>query len=387
MKSKLLIATIAVLSLFSPTTWAQNPEATKDTFATAKVLESNIVPHQQVNLEFIFYTKDYFSDAPEFSLPTLDNALTIQESSSTSNGYTLIDGVKYTSQVLTVQIYPSKQGVYSIPNIDVTMFTGHEGKETARKYTIQSPVFVAKTPEEFIGKSDFLATSNLDIEEVWSKKKQDTPYKVGDIIKRTITVKADHNNRLTMPSFRFKQPEGVSLLISEPKLTQNKSRGEDYGQAVYVVTYSIDSPGQYTLGAEQWSWWNTTTHSVDSSTFESRKINAGGIPWKKITNIALYLGAALIIILVLGYIIKRSNSVLRQIPSLLSSNLGRSLNMLYNIIDAKQGTDKGLREAVSGKSEQHSADRLLESQFSSNSDQRPPSRIARFILGMRIKRS
>ncbi|UJF17086.1 hypothetical protein L0B53_03950 [Vibrio sp. SS-MA-C1-2] len=61
---------------------------------------------------------------------------------------------------------------------------------------------------------------------------------------------------MLLPTLQADAPDGVSVLLSEPVLSEDYKRGEHFAEIIQVISYSIDRPGHYQLGGEKLTWWD-----------------------------------------------------------------------------------------------------------------------------------
>lgn len=188
--------------------------------------KNEVAPGEQVNLEFTAITEQYFVDSPEYSMPYIANAMVKQERPSVLPGYTYIDGKKYTSQRWSVQVYPNKAGVYLIPSMDVSVFTVGDDLQSVKTALKTKPVaLMVKSPIPMKGKSGYLVSPKVSIEDSWSTNQASERYNKGDILQRTITIKAEDTSSFMMPDFVPSVPDGVSVSLMEPSIPPTMNEG------------------------------------------------------------------------------------------------------------------------------------------------------------------
>ncbi|GEM81198.1 BatD family protein [Vibrio superstes] len=245
----------------------------------------NVAPGEQVNLEFLAATNQYFMDSPEFSAPYISNAMVKQEKTSVVSGFSYIDGEKVASQRWSIQVYPNKEGVYLIPSMTVTLSTVDDELQVVKTQLKTDPVAImVKSPAALKGESGYLVSDKVSIEDDWGLDgaKLAQHFRKGDIVQRRITIKADNTSTFMMPDFAPSAPEGVSVSLMEPQVTSDYLRGNHTTTLVQTVSYSIDKPGQYSLGGEQLTWWNPQQKQAEEWTAKAVNLDAGGIDYHKL---------------------------------------------------------------------------------------------------------
>ncbi|HHP0461233.1 TPA: BatD family protein [Vibrio harveyi] len=319
-------------------------------FAAPKLLFSidkqEVAPGEQVNLEFTAITEQYFVDSPEYSMPYIANAMIKQERSSVLPGYTYIDGKKYTSQRWSIQVYPNKAGVYLIPSMDVSLFTVGDDLHSVKTALKTKPVaLMVKSPIEMIGRSGYLVSPKVSVEDNWSNNQGAKSYNKGDLLQRTITIKAENTSSFMMPDFVPSVPEGISASLMEPNISSNYERGQHSATLTQKISYSIDKPGQYRLGNESVSWWNPDTRKAENWKAESLNIDAGGMDYLKLGKwftayIVAMLGAW---IMRLGWLKIRSS--VSNLKLMLSVDNSSWLNNCYAKINDKEKSPRLLENS------------------------------------------
>ncbi|WP_220753109.1 BatD family protein [Shewanella sp. KT0246] len=323
---------------------------------------SKVAPGQQVNVNLLIATPSYFVDSAEFNLPVVDNALVVNESTYRASGSTMIDGKRYSSQRWSFQIYPNQPGVYSIPPMRVTAFVADdEGKPVAVTKKIQGVVLVAMQPSAMGNSKHYLVSNDVKISDDWSISNSDIKFNdydstnnkiqlgAGDIIERTLQIKASKTSRLTIPSTQFIVPEGVSLMLSEPELESHYNRGNSYATISQHISYSIDEPGQYNLGGETITWWDPVKKIKQQQLLVGKQIDAGGIPWQSIWLIVA--GAMLVVIILFLYKYWQPTlySYKQHLLTMLNGSRAKQISLYYQQLDSNAKQPQAQLCALNGK--------------------------------------
>ncbi|GEA52248.1 hypothetical protein VIN01S_30520 [Vibrio inusitatus NBRC 102082] len=331
------------------------------------VKDEQIVPGQQVNLQFEATTKQYFMDGPQYSLPYVANAMVKQENKSTLSGYSFINDEKFTSQRWSIQVYPNKVGVYLIPSMTVTLTTANEDGNIVKTPLKTKPLaLVVKAPSELKHESNYLVSSKVSVEDVWSSTSETAKkeYERGDIIQRTVTIKAEYTSTFMMPDFVPLAPEGVTVSLLEPALSSHYSRGEHSTTLVQHISYSIDKPGQYALGSEQVKWWNPDNNQLNTWKASAKSIDAGGVDYQKVLRLGMvFLSFMICIYLARLYLIKSKPTIL-IFSRLFSSHGAKWLNSCYS--KASNKTNLRTPLLIDASNNEELVKYSLQSQFQKN---------------------
>ncbi|UJF18069.1 BatD family protein [Vibrio sp. SS-MA-C1-2] len=304
---KLNIKVTLLCLIFSSTVFARNG-------LDLTVEQRDFAPNEQITLSFEAYTDSYFVDSPRVHMPMINHALVKQEDPQTHSGFKIIEGKKFTVQRWKTQIYPSQDGIYTLPEIPVTLtIAGKAGKSVKVALTTKPLALLVKTPKAMIGNKDFITSQRVNISDQWqedSKKVQKSQstqghsnngnsnanvnldlgqkaglnqnrvllnkkYHQGELITRDITITADNTSILTLPDFTPKSQKGIAVILSEPVVSSHYHRGNHYASITQRITYSIEKSGRYHLGGETVSWWNPVIK--EKHTWQAKKVelNAG----------------------------------------------------------------------------------------------------------------
>lgn len=296
----------------------------------------HVAPGEQVNLEFTALTQQYFVDSPNFSMPYIANAMVKRERTSVLSGYTYVDGKKYTSQRWSIQVYPNSKGVYLIPAMSVTLFTVGDDLQTVKTSIKTKPVAImVKAPAGMEKRDGYLVSPKVGVEDSWNLDKAAAHYKKGDIIQRKISITAEDTSGFMMPDFNPIVPEGVSVSMLEPSISSEYARGNHSATLTQTINYSIDKPGQFSLGQEELTWWNPQQQRAENWKADAIKIDAGGIDYSRLSKWLLGSITGLLCVWLLRLVWLRYQPSFTRLEQMLTSDGASWLNACYQKISIK----------------------------------------------------
>jgi hypothetical protein len=90
--------------------------------------------------------------------------------------------------------------------------------------------------------------------------------KLGDVFRRTITQQADQMTGMALAPPSTSAPEGIRVYTGSPEVTDRIERGDFNGTRRDTITYLLQQPGNWTIPAVQYVWFNPTTKELESKT-------------------------------------------------------------------------------------------------------------------------
>jgi len=174
------------------------------------------------------------------------------------------DGVTYAGVRYEFAIYPQEPGSYALASQPVTVTYAADPPNT-RKVDIALPrqKFEAFIPDAAQDLDPFVASDGLAIEQNVERSSPDL--KVGDSIKRIVTVKAAETPAMLLPPPVFAKIDGLALYPGQPTLQDNIDRRSSALSATRTdeATYMLQRAGDYTLPAIDIAWWNARDGKIE----------------------------------------------------------------------------------------------------------------------------
>lgn len=185
------------------------------------------------------------------------------------------NGVSWTVQHWSRNIYPLKEGTFTIPamTIEVTV-AGKDGG--AIKGTLLTEPLQANTivPAEMAGIKGWINAQSLTINEHFSRPLNNL--NPGDVIEHTIITKASGIPAMMLPSPNFIEIDGLARYPSPPKLIDNNNRGQQLSSREDKTTYIVENEGRYLIPAREVFWWNAMENRKEKIQLPEREILTEG---------------------------------------------------------------------------------------------------------------
>ncbi|CAM2154401.1 exported protein of unknown function [Pararobbsia alpina] len=217
-----------------------------------------VVAGTEVKLVVDLLTTTYFTDAPDWPLFNLADAVVSLPDEQATNLSETIDGVRWFGVSRAYRIAPQAAKTFDIAPFVITLHPG--GIDTPVKVTTPALKLIATLPEGAEGMKTFFATTALTATQQIAPAKKDA--QVGEAITRTITQRATGTQAMLVPPVVFTDVEGLQRTAgpaSTHDVTDDRA-GLVAGLRTDSVSYIAQRAGHYTLPAIKVEWWNATTH-------------------------------------------------------------------------------------------------------------------------------
>jgi hypothetical protein len=186
-----------------------------------------------------------------------------------------IDGTEFTVQQHEVQAWPMRAGEQSIPAFNIRFSFKRHPLDTASVpatlATTAIPLTV-KQPLGTEGMGTILSARNLEMTETWSPEPGAEPIKAGAAFTRTVTFTAPDMPGMVFPPFPSGQIDGLGIYSKRRLLDQNE-RGVLTGKRQDEITYVAKRPGQFTIPAARYAWFDLDIQQMRSETLPARTLN------------------------------------------------------------------------------------------------------------------
>lgn len=161
-------------------------------------------------------------------------------------------------------MFPRQAGILEVPAITVTGRVRSGGSVTEVAATSEPFQRDVVVPNEFSGHPDIVVTPSLRLEQ--RLEPQPTEFKVGDSIKRTITLTASDTVSMLLPEVKAPEVDGMSVYPEQARLDDRDQRGVISASRVDSATYIMERERKYTLPELTVHWWNPKSKDVQAAT-------------------------------------------------------------------------------------------------------------------------
>jgi hypothetical protein len=204
-----------------------------------------------------------FAQAPQFPPVEIPEAIVVPPRSGL-NMTERRSGDTWIGAQRSDAVFPRKAGILEAPAITVTGRVRSGSSVTEVAATSEAFQREIVVPDEFSGHPDIVVTSNLRLEQ--GLEPQQTEFKVGDSLKRTITVTASDTLSMLLPVVKSPEIEEISVYPEQAALDDRDQRGVISTSRVDSATYTMEREGEYTLPELTVHWWHPKSKEVQVAT-------------------------------------------------------------------------------------------------------------------------
>ncbi|HEX7908746.1 MAG TPA: hypothetical protein VF534_11730 [Paraburkholderia sp.] len=216
-----------------------------------------VVAGSEVKLVVDLLTTTWFTEAPDWPLFTVPDAIVNLPDEQADNLSEDIDGTRWFGVSRAYRIAPQAGKTYEIAPLTITVFPG--GMNGAAQVTTPALRLVATLPPGAQGMTTFFAAPQLTVEQKIEPAPGDH-LAVGAPLTRTITQRAAATEAMLIPPA---MPGEVAGLKRYPRPATTRNLVEDRaglvaGERTDSATYVADRGGTFSLPPVTIEWWNTT---------------------------------------------------------------------------------------------------------------------------------
>ncbi|MGX7004838.1 hypothetical protein [Caballeronia sp. KNU42] len=216
-----------------------------------------VVAGSEVKLIVDCLTTTWFTEAPNWPLFTVPNAIVNLPDEQAVNLHEVINGSSWYGVSRAYRVVPQTAGAFEIPSFAITVYPG--GTNSPATLTTPALRLVATVPAGAEGMSVFFPTQKLSAKQTIEPSPDDL--KVGGALTRTITQTAARTESMLIPPINFGDIDGLKR-YPKPSGTKNIMQdraGLVAGERTDSVTYVINRSGRFKLPPVTIEWWNTAT--------------------------------------------------------------------------------------------------------------------------------
>ncbi|MEM5527626.1 hypothetical protein WN093_02230 [Gammaproteobacteria bacterium AS21] len=235
------------------------------------ILDAQIDKDDNYENALITYTLNLYSDHPLqqgylISPPKLDKGeVTLLEESELTE--VEIRGKQYQLLELRYAIFPQEMGRYIIEG---PIFQGAQLQGTQLEVRANNLEINVRTRQDFENAKYWLPASQLTLTETWDTN---GPFKVGDIIERTVTLTAKGLLAEQLPPLITENSEIVNILDSQVSLSQTLNKNGIEGTRIERQSMQLLERGELTSQNIDIYWWDTVNDNQQVSRIDKKIFN------------------------------------------------------------------------------------------------------------------
>ena len=216
---------------------------------------TDIVVSQKVHLFIEVSTFRWFAGGTQIAPFDVEGAVVLRREKFAVNSSRWEGGKSWATQRWTVAIYPQQSGLIEVPTIALTLtVAGQDNQPVTGTLLTPEVSFSATVPVAMQGQTDWIATSQFDVEERYDKSSDNL--KPGDSLLRTINFNARDVAAMMLPAPKFESQEGLAVYHNPAEINDKVNRGDSLATRTESIRYFIERNGTYQLPALEFHWWN-----------------------------------------------------------------------------------------------------------------------------------
>ncbi len=269
----IILIGLGVLLGVPPQAHAQN------CFAHVELSRRNVYVQQPFRATITVYTSTWFTAPLEFGNLQIPNAFIIPFE-RTVPGVFHINGKQYAGIQFYYIVFPYKVGKFNVPPLEITAHTPPEGSATSRKVVLHTDIqafTVRDVPAKMKENGDWLVAKDVSLQQTWSKPLKNI--KVGDVVKRTITINAKGTLPQFIPNLSAQEKvDWASIYPQEAELKDTRNESDANGRSTQTTTYLFEQEGEFVLPALRVAWWNPYTNQQHVKIIDTIKVHIAANP-------------------------------------------------------------------------------------------------------------
>lgn len=232
--------------------------------------EGSVWVGQEVSLSVTVLAPGYFDSAVNFDLPDPSGVLLMPPTDHPVVGSEIIDDVRYVTQWHELRAWPMQAGEQTIPAITIRFaYKNSPLAQNAQQTSVTTDPITMKvdSPPGTEGMGTVISARQFTVDEEWKPAIDSGDIKSGDAFTRTITFSAHDMPGMIFPPFPTGDIDGLGVYSKQHVDDENDSRGSLLGKRQDVITYVAKQPGQFTIPAAQFSWFDLDTKRLRTQQF------------------------------------------------------------------------------------------------------------------------
>jgi hypothetical protein len=255
--------------------WAQEAKV-----STSLEADTTLWVGEKATLTVEVLAPGYFYSAVSFDLPDPHGVLLMPPLGHPIVSGKTIDDTYYTVQQYELSAYPMRAGRQSIPAIPVRFSFKHAPLDTnqiAATVTTTPMPFTVEEPPGAENLGQVISARDLKIEETWQPEPGKTSVPAGAAFTRTITFTAPEVPGMVFPPFPAGRIDGLGIYTKRQVLDRTDD-GSLRGERRDVITYVCQRPGDFTIPAVRFIWFDLETKQLITDDLPERTLNVSANP-------------------------------------------------------------------------------------------------------------
>jgi hypothetical protein len=230
---------------------------------------------QQVLVVVELLAPGYFSSAASFDLPDPQGVLLMPPTGHPVVGSETIDGTRFTVQRHELHAWPMRSGDIDIPALAARFSFKRnplDSEEVPAAVRTSAIALSVEQPPGSEGLGTVISARGLQVTEHWQPQPGADAVKAGSAFIRTITFTASDVPGMVFPPFPAGEIDGLGI-YGKQQLQDHELRGVLEGQRSDVITYVCQQPGQFSIPAVRFTWFDLDSQELRHHDFPALVLN------------------------------------------------------------------------------------------------------------------
>lgn len=272
-----LFFVLALLLIANPATSKTVADLERDgqlRISSSVLPSDNIIAGQKIEMAIDIATNRWFAGGTRLRLPEVAGLVILQTNDFASNSTEQRSGQTWVIQRWTLDVYPQRNGTFSIPPVSATIAVNDERDGVVRgKLTSPAVHFEAALPKGLDSTHQWVASPSFSVTQRFDKDLERVL--PGDAVSREVIFEATEVMAMMLPGLQSEKRSGLVPYPKAPELTNNSNRGTTTAKRVEKITYIAESEGRYVLPAQTYYWWDTQSGTLKTRSLPEVEITVG----------------------------------------------------------------------------------------------------------------
>ncbi len=246
-------------------------------FATVNVWPKSVYPKQPIKVTISVFSSTWFAEPLEFQNLVIQNCFIVPYT-RTVPSIQYIKKKKYAALTFYYLVFPYAEGELLIPSLTINASIPPEGDYKGVPIALKTKAirFNVKSIPDNINPDQWFVANGVWISEKWSKPLDNL--KVGDVVERTIVVKATGTLPGFIPDLQIEEQDFLSLYLKDPEFDEKRKEKTVVGTRSQTFIYLFEKEGAYKIPAVEVSWWNSLAGKMYSKQLSEKELSINANP-------------------------------------------------------------------------------------------------------------
>lgn len=245
------------------------------TVASTITPDSDVVPGQKLKLTLEIATDTWFSGGTRIGIPEIPGLVILQTEQFAANASERRAGQTWVVQRWTLDVYAQREGSFIIDGISLQLKV-NGGSAGNLEGEVLSPAvgFNAAIPQALQQAPSWVAAPQFSVKQQFDRDLEGLV--PGDAFERTIAFTGSDLMAMMLPTFTPEEFEGLAAYPAPAQLDNSNNRGEMLASRTQVISYVVETPGDYLLPALDYFWWDTRSGELQLVSLPATQIHIAG---------------------------------------------------------------------------------------------------------------